>query len=116
MKAKDYQAQAERTMIDQPDFEISPEQVMLSWNALGLAGEAGEVADLIKKGVFHQQGIDELKLKKELGDVLWYIAAICKQLNISLDEIMQLNIDKLKARFPDGYSPDRTTFKKGMAE
>lgn len=70
---------------------------------LGLTGEAGEVADLIKKGIFHEKGIDVNHLKKELGDVLWYIAMICYSCGISLDDVMQTNVDKLRARYPDGF-------------
>lgn len=116
MKANEYQSLASRTLIDEPDFDISPENVMISWNALGLAGEAGEVVDLIKKGIYHQQGIDKDKVKKELGDVLWYLSALCKQFDFTLEEVMEANINKLKARFPDGYSSERTTFKDGEAE
>lgn len=70
---------------------------------LGLTGEAGEVSDLIKKGIFHEKGIDREHLEKELGDVMWYIAFICHTCGFNLDEIMQMNIDKLKARYPEGF-------------
>jgi NTP pyrophosphatase (non-canonical NTP hydrolase) len=116
MKANEYQELAARTLIEEPDFDIAAKDVMISWNALGLAGEAGEVVDLVKKGIYHQQGIDKTAIKKELGDVLWYISALCKQFDFTLEEVMQQNIDKLNARFPDGYSPERTTYKKGDAE
>ena len=116
MKANQYQQLAIRTFIDSPDFDISPKDVMISWWAIGLTGEAGEVADLVKKGVYHQQGIDKLQMKKELGDVLWYLTELCSTFGFTLEEVMQHNIDKLKARFPEGYSPDRTTFREGDAE
>ena len=116
MTPNEYQQLANRTLILEPDFEIQPGQVMIAWNALGLSGEAGEVVDLVKKGIFHQQGIDNNKLKKELGDVLWYITALASEHNLTMEEIMEHNIEKLKARFPDGYSPDRTTFKEGIAQ
>lgn len=115
MDINSYQTQANRTLIDAPDFDITPEQVMQVWNATGLAGEAGEVSELIKKGIFHQQGIDTQKMKKELGDVLWYVAALCKNFDIPMEEVMQHNIDKLKARFPEGWDPKRSTFKEGIA-
>lgn len=115
MKANEYQELAARTLIDKPDFEITPEQVMIAWNALGLAGEAGEVADLVKKGIFHQHGIDREKMKKELGDVAWYLSALCKEFDLTLEEVLSHNIEKLKARFPEGYSAERTTFKEGIA-
>jgi NTP pyrophosphatase (non-canonical NTP hydrolase) len=97
MKANDYQEQAARTL-------YTDAQIMLVWNALGLAGEAGEVADTIKKAVFHQYGLDRDEMIKELGDVLWYMAALCTNLDVSLDDVMQRNIDKLKRRYPDGYT------------
>lgn len=108
MNADEYQKLASRTLIDKPGFEISDRDIMLVWNAIGLAGESGEVNDLIKKGVFHQHGIDVEKVKKELGDCCWYIAAICTKLNISLSEVMQVNIDKLKARYPNGFESERS--------
>ena len=111
-----YQTLANRTLIPVPDFEITPEQVMISWNALGLVGEAGEVAELVKKGIYHQHGINREAVKKELGDVLWYVAALATEFELSIEEIMKANIAKLRARFPDGYSPDRTKFKQGDAE
>lgn len=106
MNANDYQRFAGRTLIDRPDFQITDEQVMIVWNAIGLAGEAGEVADLIKKGIFRQHGLDRDKLIKELGDVCWYVAALCSKLDVSLGDVMERNIDKLRARYPDGYSSE----------
>ena len=74
---------------------------------LGLTGEAGEVSDLVKKGIFHEKGIDLEHLKKECGDVMWYIAMICEACGFSLDDVMQTNIDKLIARYPDGFDTYR---------
>jgi len=106
VNADEYQRLAGRTLIDGPDAEYTPLETMLVWNALGLTGEAGEVADLIKKGVFHRHGVDHDKLVKELGDVLWYVAALCSKLGVSLSDVMQANVDKLRARYPDGYSSE----------
>ena len=104
MKASDYQEQAARTMIDRPGFEIPGHEMMVVWNALGLAGEAGEVAELVKKGIFHRHSIDRARIEKELGDVLWYASALCTTLGLDMGEIMQANIEKLKVRYPNGYS------------
>lgn len=104
----EYQVLASRTLIDEPDFEISGLDNMIIWNAIGLAGEAGEVADLVKKGIYHQHGLDVEKVKKELGDVMWYVAAMCTKLNINLSEVCDANIQKLKARYPQGYSSERS--------
>lgn len=104
MNADDYQLAAARTLIDAPDAEYTGSEIMLVWNAIGLAGEAGEVADDVKKAVFHRAGVDRDVLKKELGDVLWYVAALCTKLDVSMSEVMERNIAKLKLRYPDGYS------------
>jgi len=71
---------------------------------LGLSGEAGEFNDMIKKHIFHEKELDIEHLKKECGDILWYVAMICHSMNWNMDEIMQMNIDKLKARYPEGFN------------
>lgn len=69
---------------------------------LGLAGEAGETADKIKKVLRDKDGIisenDKLEIAKELGDVLWYVASIARYLNVSLEEVARLNLEKLEGR------------------
>jgi NTP pyrophosphatase (non-canonical NTP hydrolase) len=106
MDANEYQKLASRTLIDRPGFQIPDNEIMAVWDVVGLTGEAGEVADLIKKGVFHQHGIDIEKLKKEIGDTLWYVSALCTTLDLDMSEIMQQNIDKLKLRYPNGYNSE----------
>lgn len=71
--------------------------------ALGLAGEAGEVVDDIKKKYFHGRDIDPNHTVEELGDVMWYVANIATQLGTSLDEIIQINVDKLSKRYEKVY-------------
>jgi len=104
MDANEYQVKAARTLIDGPDFEISNKDIMTIWCSLGLAGESGEVVEMVKKGILHQHGIDPEKLKKEIGDVCWYIAGICTVQGFNLGEIMQDNIAKLEKRYPNGFS------------
>jgi NTP pyrophosphatase (non-canonical NTP hydrolase) len=104
MNASEYQKLAARTLINRPEAAYTEHDIMAVWNAIGLAGEAGEVAEHIKKGVFHRHGIDPDKLKKEIGDVLWYTAALCTTLGLDLSEIMQANIDKLAVRYPNGFT------------
>ena len=76
--------------------------------ALGLTGEAGETAEIIKKHLFHDTPLDRDALIKELGDCLWYIGAFATVLDVSLDDIAQRNIDKLRKRYPEGFDPDRS--------
>lgn len=80
----------------------------LAINALGVAGEAGEVADLVKKHVGHGHALDRDKLAKELGDVLWYVAALAHDIGIDLSTVAALNIEKLRRRYPDGFSTERS--------
>lgn len=78
---------------------------------LGLTSEAGEVSGLFQK--FYQGHIiDPEHLKKELGDCLWMIAEICTANNWDLSEIMVMNISKLKARYPNGFSADKSLHRK----
>lgn len=76
--------------------------------ALGIAGEAGEVADYIKKVLYHGHPIDKDKLCKELGDVLWYVATLADTAGLTLEVVARANIDKLWARYPNGFSTERS--------
>lgn len=101
-----YQKQAARTLIDSPGFDLLSTELMIIWNAVGLAGETGEILDHIKKGIFHEHGLNRDKLKEELGDVMWYIAGLCTKLGLDLDEVLAFNIKKLEKRYPNGYSSE----------
>lgn len=83
--------------------------------AVGMSAEAGEFTEIIKKIIFQGKPVNEenlFHLKRELGDIMWYVAQACIGLNISLDEVMEMNVDKLVARYPGGnfdvhYSENR---------
>lgn len=102
MTFDEYQREAMRTK-NRGELEsvLAPH---LAVAGLGLAGEAGEVTDEIKKIVGHGKAMDKAKLLKELGDVLWYAASLADELGVRLADVAQANIDKLKARYPDGFS------------
>ncbi len=74
---------------------------------IGLSGEVGEFNDMVKKWIFHEKPLDINHAKKEAGDILWYLAMLCESFGWSLDEIMQMNVDKLKARYPEGFDVER---------
>lgn len=76
--------------------------------ALGLSGESGEFADLIKKMLHHGHGLDADKAEKELGDILWYVAEACDAMEINMSAIANRNIDKLRARYPEGFETERS--------
>jgi len=73
--------------------------------AVGMCAEAGEFTEVVKKIAFQGKPVNEdnlFHLKRELGDIMWYVAQACIGLNISLDEIMEMNVEKLVARYPGG--------------
>lgn len=92
----DYQQQAARTAGN----------ASLECAALGLCGESGEFADIIKKAVYHGHALDKEKAAKELGDTLWYIALAAGRLGYTLSEVASMNIEKLRIRYPDGFSTE----------
>ncbi len=97
----EYQQAARRTMAGK--FPTTSVQ-QLAVHSLGLTGEAGEVADMVKKFIGHGHPVDSEKFEKELGDVLWYLAALCEWFNLTLEEVAAANIEKLRKRYPDGFS------------
>nr|WP_253256408.1 nucleoside triphosphate pyrophosphohydrolase family protein [Moorella sp. E306M] len=97
-----YQLAAERTA-----KQIPKEQRYVNF-AMGLAGETGEVVDYLKKVCFHGHPLDKNKLAEELGDLLWYIATIANTADLYLDRIADRNIEKLKKRYPEGFSEERS--------
>lgn len=168
MTPNEYQTLAARTLIDKPDFEIPQNNLSLIWHAIRQATLTGDLADYLKKGIFHQHGfshdellkrlaqadthlrafgainyaipasdfrmmlfwnvigligesgeiaalltqyssdadLDRARLIKELGDCLWYLTALCTKLDLALEDVMALNIEKLKARYPEGFSAE----------
>jgi NTP pyrophosphatase (non-canonical NTP hydrolase) len=98
MNLNEYQNATTKTAI----YPGKGEPMGLAYTALGLAGESGEVAEKVKKILRDKAGIvdDEsrLAIQKELGDVLWYIAAVATELGLNLDEVAQANLDKLNSR------------------
>lgn len=100
MNLDEYQKAAGRT-----EAAIPQRELMIK-NAIGLCGEAGETVELIKKHLFHGHPLDKEKLKKEIGDVLWYVAQLAAAAEISLEDVGQANVAKLKARYPEGFTPE----------
>ena len=122
MTGNEYQAQAMRTNDGHAQDRLADRMLAgimhkkdvagLVNGLMGLTGEAGELTDLFKKWIFHNAPLDEEHAKKEVGDVLWYIAIICQSMGWDIDEIMQMNIDKLKARYPEGFDTEKSNHRK----
>jgi NTP pyrophosphatase (non-canonical NTP hydrolase) len=99
----EYQILADRTRA----HDLSDREA-LSMTALGLSGESGECADYVKKHLYHGHPLDRDKVVKELGDVLWYVAIMAKEVGVELSEVAEKNIAKLQARYPEGFSTERS--------
>ena len=103
MNVNDYQKEA-MTLLNPA---LTEKDVLM--NALmGLCGESGEAIDLMKKHLYQGHDLDKEKLVKELGDIAWYLAEAATGLNIDLSEVLQHNLDKLHARYPQGFSTERS--------
>ena len=94
-------------------YGINPSLLMTA--AIGLSSESGEFIEIVKKAVFQGKPLDkdvQFHLKRELGDIMWYVANACRTLDLTLDDIISENVEKLKSRYPHGefdvhYSENR---------
>lgn len=99
------------------DLEIQgfPTERLLT-AAVGMSAEAGEFTEIVKKIVFQGKPVNEenvFHLKRELGDIMWYVSQACLGLDISLEEVIQMNFEKLSARYPEGaFSIERSENRK----
>ena len=110
MELNEYQALANRTLRDD-----DPEEMMLH-AAMGFCTESGEFMDTIKKARFYGKTLDRQNLIEEAGDLAWYLAAMCRALDVSLEDVCQANVNKLRARYPAGFSEHDANFRDLNAE
>ena len=103
MTINEYQKLAMTTLnpaLDRKDVLIN--------GVMGLCGESGEAIDIVKKWLAQGHELDREKLAKELGDIAWYLAETAWALDIPLERILRMNLEKLKKRYPDGFDTDRS--------
>lgn len=110
-ESKDPQAFSDSLDIidEMTDGVVKPERLLTA--ALGICAEGGEFTEIVKKCVFQGKPMDEhtiYHLKREMGDILWYIAQGCIALDTSIEDVMYMNIEKLEARYPDGFESFRS--------
>ena len=103
----DYQKSAMRTA----DPKLNAKERLLE-GLIGLNSEAGEALDIYKKHVFQKHDLDKEKTAFELGDALWYLTEAAVALGYSLDDIMEMNIEKLRKRYPYGFDPEKSRNRK----
>ncbi len=103
MTINEYQQLAMRTL----NPELGEKDVLIN-GVMGLCGESGEVIDIVKKHLAQGHPLDKDKLAKELGDVAWYLAETAYAIGFPLEDILRMNIEKLKARYPEGFSSEKS--------
>ena len=103
MTINEYQQFAMRTL----NPELNQRDVLIN-GVMGLCGEAGEAIDIVKKHLSQGHELDREKLIKELGDIAWYLAETAYALDVSLEDVMKMNIEKLAARYPQGFDQERS--------
>lgn len=107
MKVNDYQLAALRT-----ESGMSKEYPRILNGLMGLNGEAGEAIDILKKHLFQGHPLDTEHIAKELGDCAWYIAVAADAIGYDLETIFQMNVDKLRARYPEGFQSNLSQHRK----
>lgn len=107
LSANEYQRLAMRSL----NPELSKRDVLIN-GVMGLCGEAGEAIDIVKKHLHQGHSLDRDGLVKELGDIAWYLAETAYALDVSLEKVLQGNIDKLKARYPEGFETEKSVNRK----
>lgn len=103
MTVNEYQKLAMTTL----NPELPKKNVLIN-GVMGLCGESGEAIDIVKKHLAQGHDLDREGLIKELGDVAWYLAETAYALDVTLEAVFARNIDKLKARYPEGFNTDRS--------
>lgn len=103
MTINEYQHEALRTASG-----MNKDMPMIVNGVLGLCGESGECADMVKKNLFQGHELDEAHFAKELGDVAWYLAVSAYAIGYDLETILQMNVDKLRKRYPEGFDSERS--------
>ncbi|MCB9025822.1 MAG: nucleoside triphosphate pyrophosphohydrolase family protein [Bdellovibrionaceae bacterium] len=111
MNTQEYVINATKT--ESTDFDKITERlsqkgnVRLLHGAIGLATEAGEFLDALKKHIYYGKPLDRVNLAEELGDLFWYCAIIADELQVPFSDIMDKNIEKLKARYGEKFSEEK---------
>ena len=103
LTANEYQRRAMTTL----NPALSRKDVLIN-GVMGLCGESGEAIDIVKKHLHQGHPLDKEKLAKELGDIAWYLAETAWALDIPLEKILRGNLDKLKARYPEGFDTEKS--------
>lgn len=106
MTANEYQREAMRTL----NPALDRDAVLLN-GVMGLCGEAGEAINIVKKHLAQGHPLDREALIRELGDVAWYLAETAAALDLDLETVLRVNLAKLRARYPEGFSAEQSMYR-----
>lgn len=104
---KDYVQDAIRTESNLGEIVLTPRQTRLLHGVMGIGTEAGEMLDQFKRHIFYKKPLDLVNVEEEIGDIFWYCALLCDEMQVSFSGIMKKNIAKLKARYPDKFDSEK---------
>ncbi len=101
MDINTFAEESSRTLIDKGH------DLNLLHAAMGISTESGELMDAFKRKIFYGKDLDVVNVKEEIGDLMWYVAILLRELDLDFEELLQINIDKLKARYPEKFTEER---------
>ena len=107
MDVNEYQKLALKTL----NPNLSKKDILIN-GVMGLCGESGEAIDIVKKHLAQGHDLNKEHLIEELGDIAWYLAETAYALDISLEEVLKLNIEKLQKRYPEGFDKQKSIDRK----
>lgn len=103
MEINEYQKLALRTL----NKDLDKKDILIN-SVMGLCGESGEAIDLVKKHLYQGHELDKERFAKELGDIAWYLAEAAHAIDMNLDDVFKMNIDKLEKRYPNGFNQSKS--------
>ena len=104
MNSKEYIKLAKRS--ESTNFNMTTYDQRMLHGAMGLCTESGEFLDNLKKSIYYRKGTEHWALVEELGDILWYLAILFDELGVSFESVMEMNIKKLKQRYPEKFTSE----------
>lgn len=111
MKIEKYLTESKKTLSE--NSSIDDKKIRLLHGAIGLVTESGELMDAFKKSIYYGKKLDVVNVKEELGDIMWYFAIFLRELDIKFEDLLDINIEKLRSRYGEKFS-EKKAFKRDL--
>jgi NTP pyrophosphatase (non-canonical NTP hydrolase) len=105
MDIKTYLTESEKTLSEK-FFATDTKNQKLLHAVIGLSTESGELLDQMKKVVYYGKELDRVNIKEELGDLMWYMAILMRELDLDMDDVLEVNINKLRTRYGEKFNSE----------